>query len=104
METNPSLDDHVGTSDDGVAPWELRLNETDEAILTEIAENGRATLGILDEEIDTSKPYLSGRARRLTEHGLLRKRVTVYELTPVGAYLYESSVKRPDIPKRQREQ
>ena len=48
-----------------------RLNDTDEAILREIVDNGRATTTLLAETVDVSRTYAGDRIRRLRELGYL---------------------------------
>lgn len=51
----------------------IHLNDTDEAILNEIDENGRVTVDLLNRIFDKSRTYLSRRVNRMVEHGVLVK-------------------------------
>ena len=58
----------------------LKLNPTDEAILTLLRE-GRCTPSYIAEEYDYSRQNVTNRMNRLVEHGYVRKVHTgLYEL------------------------
>lgn len=63
----------------------IELNDTDRAILDEIAENGRATTTLLSEVVDVSRTYAGKRIRRLREHDYLDEVApNLYDLTDKG--------------------
>ena len=62
-----------------------RLNDTDEAILREIVDNGRATTTLLAETVDVSRTYAGDRIRRLRELGYLTEVApNLYDITDDG--------------------
>ena len=64
---------------------EIRLNDTDEAILREIVDNGRATTTLLAETVDVSRTYAGDRIRRLRELGYLTEVApNLYDITDDG--------------------
>jgi len=61
------------------------LNDTDRAILREIAENGRATTTLLADVVDVSRTYAGDRIRRLREHEyLIEVAPNLYDITDRG--------------------
>lgn len=50
---------------------DIRLNSTDEAIIDEIEENGRATVTMLAKTLDKSNEHIRNRVKRMWEHGIL---------------------------------
>lgn len=63
----------------------IRLNDTDRAILREIDENGRATTTLLAETVDVSRTYAGDRIRRLREHEFLTEVApNLYQITDTG--------------------
>lgn len=64
---------------------DIRLNDTDRAILREIDENGRATTTLLADELDVSRTYAGDRIRRLREHEyLVDVAPNLYDITDRG--------------------
>jgi len=64
---------------------DVPLNETDEEILTEIVENGRATTRLLADVVDKSRPYTGDRVRRLREHSYIEEVApSLYDVTEKG--------------------
>jgi DNA-binding Lrp family transcriptional regulator len=64
---------------------DVRLNNVDHAILQEIDENGRATVGLLTDVVGKSRSYTSRRTQRLREHELLNEVApNLYDLTDKG--------------------
>ena len=64
---------------------DVRLNDTDKAILREINSNGRATTTLLADVVDVSRTYAGDRIRRLREHGFLQEVApNLYDLTEKG--------------------
>ena len=64
---------------------DVRLNDVDRAILREIEENGRATVGLLTDVVGKSRSYTSRRTTRLREHELLDEVAPkLYDLTTEG--------------------
>ncbi|QCS44364.1 winged helix-turn-helix domain-containing protein [Natrinema versiforme] len=49
---------------------DIRLNDADEAILSELQEE-RATAAYLETQIDWSREYITQRLRRLEEHSIV---------------------------------
>jgi len=65
---------------------DVDLNDTDHSILTEIAENGRATTRLLADVVGVSRTYAGDRVRRLLEHEYLEEVApNLYDLTAKGA-------------------
>jgi len=63
----------------------IPLNDTDRAILREIAENGRATTTLLADVVDVSRTYAGDRIRRLREHEyLIEVAPNLYDITDRG--------------------
>jgi len=63
----------------------IPLNDTDRAILREIAENGRATTTLLADVVDVSRTYAGDRIRRLREHEYLSEVApNLYDITDRG--------------------
>ena len=64
---------------------EPRLNETDQAILREIRDNGRATTTLISEVVGISRTYAANRIRRMREHGFLTEVApNLYDITEKG--------------------
>lgn len=64
---------------------EITLNDTERAVLTEIAENGRATTTFLANELGVSRTYVGDRVRRLKEHNYLEEIAPrLYDVTEKG--------------------
>ena len=64
---------------------EPRLNDTDQAILREIQDNGRATTTLIGEVVGVSRTYAANRIRRMREHGFLTEVApTLYNITEKG--------------------
>lgn len=64
----------------------IRLNDTDEAILDEIRENGRATTTLLADAVGVSRTYTGDRVRRLLEHEYLEEVApNLYDIADKGA-------------------
>lgn len=65
----------------------IRLNDTDEMIISKLRE-GRNLPSNIAAEIDVTRQYVSERMGRLREHGIVRNIGNgVYELTEEGAAL-----------------
>lgn len=49
----------------------VELNATDEEILDEIREHGRASVSLLDQTISKTEQYIRQRVKRMREHDIL---------------------------------
>lgn len=65
---------------------DIRLNDADEAILSELQE-GRATAAYLETQIDWSREYITQRLKRLEEHGI------VDNLEGTGLYSLQAKIR-----------
>jgi DNA-binding Lrp family transcriptional regulator len=61
-----------------------RLDETDERILTELAEHARATFSEIGERVNLSAPAVKRRVDRLVERGVIRGFTTVIDRNVLG--------------------
>lgn len=61
-----------------------RLDETDERILTELAENARATYAEIGDRVNLSAPAVKRRVDRMVEAGVIRGFTTVIDRNALG--------------------
>ena len=71
------------------------INETDEAILDELAQ-GRVTPQYVADQLDISRPYASEKLKRFLEHNHVKRLAS-------GLYELESDPRTKDSDHRQRE-
>ncbi|MCB0932934.1 MAG: Lrp/AsnC family transcriptional regulator [Mycobacterium sp.] len=61
-----------------------RLDDTDERILAELAENARATFAEIGERVSLSAPAVKRRVDRMLDSGVIRGFTTVVDRNAVG--------------------
>ncbi|MBY0441152.1 MAG: Lrp/AsnC family transcriptional regulator [Mycobacteriaceae bacterium] len=61
-----------------------RLDDIDERILAELAENARATFADIGSRVNLSAPAVKRRVDRLLDSGVIRKFTTVIDRTALG--------------------
>lgn len=61
-----------------------RLDDTDERILTELAENARATFADIGERVNLSAPAVKRRVDRMLDNGVIRGFTTVIDRNALG--------------------
>lgn len=61
-----------------------RLDDTDERILTELAENARATFADIGERVNLSAPAVKRRVDRMLDSGVIRGFTTVIDRNALG--------------------
>lgn len=65
-------------------PYVDRLDETDERILTELAEHARATFAEIGERVSLSAPAVKRRVDRMIDSGVIRGFTTVIDRNALG--------------------
>lgn len=61
-----------------------RLDDTDEAILTQLAENARATFAEIGERVNLSAPAVKRRVDRMLDGGVIKGFTTVVDRNALG--------------------
>lgn len=61
-----------------------RLDETDEQILAELADNARATFAEIGQRVNLSAPAVKRRVDRMLDSGVIRTFTTVVDRTALG--------------------
>lgn len=61
-----------------------RLDETDEQILAELADNARATFADIGQRVNLSAPAVKRRVDRMLDHGVIKGFTTVIDRNALG--------------------